>query len=167
MRLFVALKPAAEAVEWLLAQCPSAFSPNFRPTPAEYLHLTLLFLERWPSSEVEALFQCLEAPLGTAQAFWLTPTSKGWHHYTFWVYMQPDARLEALVATLHRAVGLLPPKSFSPHITLARRHRPLWEKPLPLTTAPLLFFPEAVLYESRLYPTGAQYEPLRRYRLSS
>ncbi|MCS7162196.1 MAG: hypothetical protein NZ958_02545 [Bacteroidia bacterium] len=166
MRLFVALKPADEAVEWLLAQCPRPFSSNFRPTPPEYLHLTLLFLKRWPSSEVEALFQCLEGPLRTAQAFWLTPISKGWHHYTFWVYMQPDARLEALVTTLHRAVGLWPPNSFLPHITLARRRQPLWEKPLPLTMGPALFFPEAVLYESRLHPTGAQYEALKRYRLS-
>ena len=175
-RLFVALELPPAARDALAAFRDAAADPAvWRPVPLEALHLTLAFLGRRPAEDVAVVGQVLEAAAGPAPRLVLAGA-----------LLLPPRRARVLCAALDDSDGTLaelqsrvsdglaaagvyvPEKRpFRAHATVARL-RPRERAPRSIETAPepLEFHGEALtLFESRLHPHGARYEPLVRLDL--
>ncbi len=165
MRIFLGLIPTLASRAWILQAYPLALPNGTRYIPPDQLHLTLLFIGDYPEKDVPQLCTRLEAILNGERAYQLTPHSLHWVHRTLWVVLEEDLRLRALADRLHEAVGLPNPKSFRPHITIARARRPIQQLSLRMPAPQPLAFAEAHLFRSILKPDGATYESLARYSL--
>jgi RNA 2',3'-cyclic 3'-phosphodiesterase len=176
IRLFVALELPDAARAALAAFRDAAADPDiWRPVPDEALHLTLAFLGRRSAGEVALiaplLHQAAEAAprLVLDEALLLPPrrarvlcASLG----------DPDgtlAGLQSRVSDELAAAGLYTPEKrpFRAHATVARL-RPRARAPRAVDAAPepLEFAGGPLtLFESRLHPRGARYEPLVRVNL--
>jgi RNA 2',3'-cyclic 3'-phosphodiesterase len=177
LRLFVALElpPAARAA--LVAFRDEVADPAiWRPVATEALHLTLAFLGRRPATDVALIEPLLRAAAGAAPRLALDGA----------VLLPPRrarvlcaalddldgtlAELQARVSDGLAAAGVYVPEKrpFRAHATVARLRprarapRAVSESPEPLefTGGPL------TLFESRLHPHGARYEPLVRVPLN-
>jgi 2'-5' RNA ligase len=157
--------------------CREAAAPDvWRPVAADNLHLTLAFLGRRPVEDVAGVGRVLDECAGPAPRLALGPA----------LLLPPrrarvlcasvadvDGTLEKLQACvsagLERAGVYTPEKRpFRAHATVARL-RPRARAPRALDAAPsaLEFFGDALtLFESRLHPSGARYEPLVRIALA-
>jgi 2'-5' RNA ligase len=177
LRLFVALElpPAARAA--LVAFRQAAADPDvWRPVPDEALHLTLAFLGRRPAGDVATVSSILDevaeaAPRLVLAGGLLLPPRRA--RVLCASLEDPDGTLTGLQARLSdklAAAGVYTPEKrpFRAHATVARLRaqarapRSISEAPEPLEFAggPL------TLFESRLHPHGARYEPLTRVSLS-
>jgi 2'-5' RNA ligase len=177
VRLFVALElpPAARAA--LVAFRTAAADPDiWRPVPDEALHLTLAFLGRRPAGDVATVSSILDevaeaAPRLVLAGGLLLPPRRA--RVLCASLEDPDGTLTGLQARLSdklAAAGVYTPEKrpFRAHATVARLRararapRSISEAPEPLEFAggPL------TLFESRLHPHGARYEPLARVFLS-
>jgi 2'-5' RNA ligase len=170
IRLFVALE-LPERVRSALAEfCREAAAPDvWRPVAVDNLHLTLAFLGRRPEADVVAIEPALAgcarpAPRLALGAALLLPPRRA--RVLCAEVEDPDGTLAALQACvsagLARAGVYTPEKRpFRAHATVARL-RPSARAPRSLEAAPepVAFLGEALtLYESRLHPSGARYEP--------
>ena len=165
LRTFFAISPddparaaLAEGARW------SAKSCGGRPTPAELIHLTLVFIgstKREGVADLVAMMNAIEQP-----AFELTLDSIGWFRRNgiVWAGSQspPEAliALQALLARSAERLGFsLDVRPYSPHLTLARdAHR----SPPSTTVSPSQSWRVSSfeLMSSHLGGTGPRYEVL-------
>jgi 2'-5' RNA ligase len=183
-RLFFAITPDGPTVVALgrlldaLRQASAGRNGSLRWVEPGRLHLTLQFLAHVPDAwlgELEALgarvaaaepvFDVVFDALGgfpsleRARVLWLGVQAGE----------QPLGRLAAALAAGLDALGLpVEPRSFTPHLTLARSREPRAGQPLrdrvPVPAGLGFRARELVLYESRLGAGPAQYVPLNRAR---
>lgn len=172
LRLFAALDLPAEPRAALAAFRDAAVDPAaWRPVPDAALHVTLAFLGHRPSedaavvAEVIARLEEPPAPGVRAGAPLLLPPRRP---RVLAVALEDPAgelaRLHGQVAEGLAAEGVYVPerRRFRPHVTLARLRSGAAPPAAPADgPGPLSFTGAAVtLYESRLGPGGARYEPL-------
>jgi 2'-5' RNA ligase len=174
-RAFIALDPPAEVrgelTAWLRQARPGK---GLRPVKPENLHLTLAFLGDRSEGELALVANILnefadEAPrLAIGAPLWLPPRRPR-------VLAVEIRSLDGLLAPLQSgiarslagALGWHEPRSFRPHITVARMGRDfrLPRQPLPPTPSLEFSAERLVLYRSHLLPEGAQYEPIQAWPL--
>jgi 2'-5' RNA ligase len=176
LRLFVALEFPEPVVAALAAFRDAAADPEvWRPVASESIHLTLAFLGRRPAADVAVVGDLLRdvagpAPrLALAGALLLPPRRA---RVLCSVVLDPDGTLATLQARVSDGLaeaGVYVPEKrpFRAHATVARlRPRARPPRSVPVAPEPLEFAGEALtLFESRLHPGGARYEPLARVEL--
>lgn len=181
-RLFAAVDPppdiAAELSRWARSAARAGRdgeAPALRILDPDSLHVTLLFLGERPAEEIDALAAALsdaasgaqECVLETGAPLWLPPRRP--RALAVEVH-DPDGDLAAFQRELARGLCEITrapqPRRFRAHVTVARsRAAPRRGAELP-ATPPLGFsVAEAVLYRSRLEPSGARYEAVARAAL--
>lgn len=175
-RLFAAIRPPAPVIQRLLAMEGGVAGARWQD--AGQLHLTLRFFGEVEPQVAEDLVTALESVCAPPFALALRGVGhfekKGRAH-TLWAGLAPSDALLALQRRIERAARRagLPAESrvFAPHITLARSNA---------GSGPLLPFLQANsalagepwrveafdLVESTLATTGAEYQIVRRYRLT-
>jgi 2'-5' RNA ligase len=176
-RLFVAVDPPAAIQNDLARWARSAVAgrESIRRLDAGLLHVTLCFLGYRPLSELDAIARMtLEhaaalSELEVGAPLWLPPRSP---RVLAVELRDPGGALESLQRTLAGAfaaeIGYVPEKRrFRPHLTVARMRAGVAPEARELPATPRLrFIPQALtLYRSRLYRSGAEYEPVARAEL--
>lgn len=177
-RLFVAIRPPAPVRETLLAAMGDD-GPGVRWQDEDQLHLTLAFLGEVDPQRGEDLIEALAAV--RSPPFELAVRGVG--HFerkgapsALWAAVAPSEALERLhgrvVAACRRAGAEPDRRGFRPHVTLARLNRSSppaggWLAAHGTLAAGPWDVREFWLYESRLSPAGAQYEPLVSFSLKS
>ena len=178
LRLFVALELPEPARDALTRFRDTAADPDiWRPVPTESLHLTLAFLGRRPASDVPAIDGVLHAAAGAAPrlalagALLLPPRRP---HVLCAALTDRDGTLTDLQARVSdglAAAGVYTPekRAYRAHATVARlRPRARAPRSIAAEPEPLEFAGEALtLFESRLHPHGARYEPVVRLTLAA
>jgi RNA 2',3'-cyclic 3'-phosphodiesterase len=177
LRLFVALELPEAARAALAAFRDAAADPDvWRPVPDEHLHLTLAFLGRRPAGDVAIVSSVLQEAAGAAPRLALAGA-----------LLLPPRRARVLCASLDdldgalgelqarvsdelAAAGVYTPEKrpFRAHATVARlRARARAPRSVSAAPEPLEFAGGPLtLFESRLHPHGARYEPLTRVSLN-
>jgi 2'-5' RNA ligase len=187
VRLFAAVDPTAAAAGELSRWARSAAragrdgdTPALRILDPESLHVTLLFLGERPAEEIDELASALagaalgarECDLETGAPLWLPPRRP--RALAVEIH-DPSGHLAALQRDVARSLcdvmsppAPQPPRRFRAHVTVARS-RAAPRRHAELEATPPLRFPvcEAVLYRSRLEPSGARYEAVARAPLGS
>jgi 2'-5' RNA ligase len=177
LRLFVALELPDEARAALVAFRDAAADPDvWRPVRDDALHLTLAFLGRRPAGDVTIVSSILHevgeaAPRLTFADALLLPPRRA--RVLCASLEDPDgtlADLQARVSDELTAAGVFTPEKrpFRAHATVARL-RPRARAPRSVPAAPERFEfagGPLTLFESRLHPHGARYEPLVRVNLN-
>ena len=176
-RLFAAIRPPAAVIGALLDLEGGVAGARWQD--AGQLHLTLRFFGEVEAAQADDLAAALEgvraAPFALALRGVGQFAKKGSAH-TLWAGLAPSDALLALqrqVESAARRAGLPPEgRKFAPHITLARLNRASGPvQPFMQTHGALHGEPWPVvafdLMESTLTPAGAEYETVRRYRLSA
>jgi 2'-5' RNA ligase len=192
MRLFIALDidEAIRAKLRTFLDDVRSFAPDARWVRAESLHVTLQFIGEKPADSVDTI----KAKLAQVSALTFDLSFRGYGFFptaksarVFWVGIEAGAQLPALVAAIDNTTATLgipkEDRSFSPHLTLARRgggsgsprrqkddfrnkvFQRLSEK---LAAMPTLEFGtmtarEFFLYESVLSRDGSRYTKLERF----
>jgi len=176
LRLFVALELPPAAHSALVAFHDAAADPAvWRPVAVEALHLTLAFLGRRPAGDVAVVERILREAAGPAPrlalggAVLLPPRRP---RVLCAALDDPDGTLGELQARVSDGLataGVYVPEKrpYRAHATVARL-RPRERAPRTVSAAPepLEFHGGPLtLFESRLHPRGARYEPLSRVSL--
>jgi RNA 2',3'-cyclic 3'-phosphodiesterase len=174
LRLFIGLRPPADAVDtlvdWQREQLPDAV----RAVPRDHLHVTLAFLGHRPAGELPAILEALRAAAGrVAERPRLTPVRyRETRSVGMLVLEDEDGRAAALAGDLQERLELLgvyrrERRKWLPHLTVARFREPKGLRPsLPNRGTYVLIPSDASAYLSRLRPGGAQYEILESVELS-
>ena len=175
-RAFVALDlpPETEDAIQGLQQALTAY----RPTPADNLHLTLVFLDDQPDDVLEDLHDRLAALRPPAISLTLGGgdlMGRGGQVLALRTQNTPEmTALQAEVARAARKSGIHPEaRRFLPHVTIARPRAPDAPAALAKLTAALppevrlapATAPSFSLFGSVLHPTGARHEALATYPL--
>jgi RNA 2',3'-cyclic 3'-phosphodiesterase len=176
LRLFVALELPPAVRSALASFRDAAAEPSvWRPVAEDALHLTLAFLGRRPADDVPAIERVLHAAAGPAPRLALAgavllPPRRA--RVLCAALDDPDGTLGELQARVSdglAAAGVYVPEKrpFRAHATVARlRPRERAPRTVSATPEPLEFHGESLtLFESRLHPHGARYEPLSRVSL--
>lgn len=176
LRLFVALELPEAARAALVAFRDKAADPEvWRPVPDEALHLTLAFLGRRPAGDVTVVSSVLHdvaeaAPRLVLGGGLVLPPRRA--RVLCASLEDPDGtlgELQARVSDELTAAGVYVPEKrpFRPHVTVARlRPRARASRTVSGSPEPLEFAGGPLtLFESRLHPHGARYEPLVRVNL--
>ncbi len=169
LRLFLALRVPAGVLDeiegWQRKQLMGV-----RVVPREHLHVTLAFLGRRPTAELEAIVGALREAAAGAGQIGLTPARYRETRSVGMLVLEDEGGAAALVAgALQESLEQLgvyrcEARPWLPHLTVARwRERPrLLPEPPPRRT----FVPsDAAAYLSRLHPAGARYEVLESVAL--
>jgi 2'-5' RNA ligase len=176
LRLFIALELPEAARSALVAFRDEAADPDvWRPVKDEALHLTLAFLGRRPAGDVAIVSSVLhEAAEGAPRlvlrdALLLPPRRARVLCASLEDLDGTLAALQARVSEGLAAAGVYTPEKrpYRAHATVARL-RPRARAPRTIEAAPepLEFAGGPLtLFESRLHPHGARYEPLVRVNL--
>jgi 2'-5' RNA ligase len=176
MRLFVALELPAAARDALVAFRDAAADADvWRPVPVESMHLTLAFLGARPEGDVGVIEPILRdvdprAPRLRLGGALLLPPRRA--RVLCADLDDVDGTLAALQSRVSDGLaeaGVYTPEKrpFRAHATVARlRARARAPRAVDVAPSPLEFLGEALtLFESRLHPRGARYEPLVRVNL--
>ena len=176
LRLFVALELPDAARAALVAFREEAADPEvWRPVADEALHLTLAFLGRRPAGDVTVVSSVLDdaaeaAPRLALAGGLLLPPRRA--RVLCASLEDPDGTLidlQSRVSDELTAAGVYVPEKrpFRPHVTVARlRPRARAPRSVSQSPEPLEFAGGPLtLFESRLHPHGARYEPLTRVSL--
>ena len=177
LRLFVALELPDVARAVLVAFREEAADPEvWRPVADEALHLTLAFLGRRPAGDVTVVSSVLHdaaeaAPRLALAGGLLLPPRRA--RVLCAALEDPDGTLidlQSRVSDELTAAGVYVPEKrpFRAHVTVARlRPRARAPRSVSQSPEPLEFAGGPLtLFESRLHPHGARYEPLTRVSLS-
>ena len=181
-RLFVALELPDEARSALVSWRDAALTgrSDLRPVTPAALHVTLVFLGYRAEKEIDAVGEAAFSSLGRAAApllafssvhavgprreprlFALDLTDSG----------QRCVAVQAAVSDALAAARFYKPEKqpFWPHVTFARVKRGVRAAALDASPPQLEPFraPVVTLYRSHLSPSGASYEPLRRFHLET
>lgn len=175
-RLFIALRPPPPVRDTLLAAMGDD-GPGIRWQDEDQLHLTLAFLGEVDAHRGDELIESLAAI--RAETFEIELRGVG--HFerkgapsALWAAVLHNPALDRLhtrVICACRRAGVEPDgRGFRPHVTLARLNRsgpPAggWLAANGTLTAGPWPVDEFRLYESRLSPAGAQYEPVMSFRI--
>jgi 2'-5' RNA ligase len=175
-RLFVALElPSAARAALAAFREAAADSEVWRPVPDEALHLTLAFLGRRPAEDVDTVSSVLQEAAGPAPRLilgdgLLLPPRRT--RVLCASLADPDGTLASLQARVSdglASAGVYVPEKrpYRAHATVARlRPRARAPRSVPASPEPLEFAGGPLtLFESRLHPHGARYEPLVRVNL--
>jgi 2'-5' RNA ligase len=178
-RLFIAIDIPDEAVAELLQwqQRHLAGDRTLRLTPAEQLHVTLVFLGQMDERRLERCAAQLER-IEDRRAFELTADRlvglpKGHNpRVVAAAFGEPGERPRQLHDEL--AAGLTAKRLYKkekrpwfPHITIARSRGRTRLRPAGITPEPVKFTAVRVtLYNSILKPSGAEHRPLKSVRLT-
>lgn len=190
MRLFCAvelpgtLRAALAAAVAVLRRPVERAGVDVRWTPAENLHVTMWFFGEVPADAVAALQTALSRPI-PQQPFWIGVGGVGVFPPAgapriLWAGLREGAEaLQHMYAALTArlaTVGYTPDRdTFHPHVTIGRvRARPTRAGAAAMRQAHLADLGEhgrarveaLTLFQSRLSPRGAQYEPLQRVPLA-
>jgi 2'-5' RNA ligase len=179
LRLFVAVELPEEVrdalFQWASPLCAS--SAALRQVPVESLHVTLCFLGDMSPGQVDPVCRACQtatafsvASLATAEALWLPRRRPR----VLSVELEDTGGLlgslqAQLAAELARAGTFTPePRSFLPHVTVARVRGATRRPPAELPKPPTIGFTaeQIVLYRSQLGGGPARYEALHRVALS-
>jgi len=175
MRLFVALRPPAPVRDALLDAMDD--DPGIRWQDDDQLHLTLAFLgdvDRRAEQDLADALAAVESPPFELAVRGVGHFERKGRPSALWAGIGPSEpldRLQRRVVAACRRAGLEPDrKAFRPHVTLARLGRSSppagrWLAAHGTLAAGPWEVDEFALYESRLTPAGAQYEPLARFSL--
>ena len=179
MRLFFAL-PLPPAIQRDLAALRRDLG-KARWVPAAQLHLTLRFLGEVDDDTATRVIEAVREE--RERAPWALPPLRARGIGTFggrkprvlFAGVTPREPAEAVAASIERAVvgvGLAPEaRPFAAHITLARFARPDLDRITAFLRDEATFatepfeVPEAILYRSKLTPSGALHEPLHRFAI--
>jgi 2'-5' RNA ligase len=180
-RAFVAVAPPVpvlDALDHLVARIGTPPAAGLRWTPRAHWHITLRFFGpvAAPDRVVAALQDALAGPapgriaLGGSGGF---PTAG--RATVLWIGVREGVEwLRGLAEAVERAAiaaGLAPePRSFRPHLTLARIRTPRPIRPLlgEIGSAPIgpaWSVDEVVLFDSDTRPDGAVHHPIHSFRL--
>jgi len=169
LRLFLALRiPAATLEE--IERWQHDELRNVRVVPREHLHVTLAFLGRRPSGELDSIVEVLFGAAAGAEEIRLTPVRYRETRSAGMLVLEDDSgRAAALADDVQQRLERLgvyrrEERSWLPHLTVARwRKRPRLQPEPPLVGT---FVPsDAAAYLSRLHPAGARYEVLESVAL--
>jgi RNA 2',3'-cyclic 3'-phosphodiesterase len=179
LRLFVALElPEAVRAALVAFRDAEADPLLWRPVAPEAIHLTLVFLGRRDAADVPAAGRVLRDAVGPAavaprlvlDGALLLPPRRA--RVLCASLVDPDGTLGSLQARVSDGLteaGVYVPEKrpFRAHATVARlRSGARAPRSLDVAPEPLEFAGEALtLFESRLHPHGARYEPLERVKL--
>jgi 2'-5' RNA ligase len=168
MSLFVAIRPAAAALEHLeRAVDPLRAEPGLRWAAPESVHVTVAFLGRVPDERLPELETRLARAAARHRVLTLAVAGAG-HFGTRVLFAKVDGDVDALrrlaasvVAAARRANVPVDERPYRPHLTLARSRgqsslRPLAEE-LDSYSGPAWTVDEVLLMESR--PTGVTGRP--------
>jgi 2'-5' RNA ligase len=174
-RLFVALRPPYAMRQQLLGAMGGV--PNARWQQDEQLHLTLRYIgeiDRPQADDVAHALAAIDHPCPTITLSGVGSFDRKGKVHTLWAGIAADLALQRLQARIERALieaGMPPePRTFKPHITLARINReagpiePFLARNAGLASAPMAI-DAFLLFESRLGSEGASYEAIARYPL--
>jgi 2'-5' RNA ligase len=177
LRLFVALDLPDDVRAGLAAAGADADQDVWRPVAPAALHLTLAFLGRRPPGDVVAIERVLAAEAGGPAprlqlgAALLLPPRRA--RVLTLELADPGGTLAALQARVSaglQAAGVYTPEKrpYRAHVTIARlRPRARAPRSTDLALAADFHGGPLTLYESRLHPSGARYEPLARVELNA
>ena len=169
LRLFLALRiPAATLEE--IERWQHDELRNVRVVPREHLHVTLAFLGRRPSGELDSIVEVLFGAAAGAEEIRLTPVRYRETRSAGMLVLEDDSgRAAALADDVQQRLERLgvyrrEERSWLPHLTVARwRKRPRLQPEPPSVGT---FVPsDAAAYLSRLHPAGARYEVLESVAL--
>lgn len=179
LRLFVAIRPPEEVLRAVTRRCRE-LSQELAPArwvEPQQLHLTLLFLGEVASEARGEIEDRLARGLSSAARFDLGLVGGG----TFppsrparvaWIGVDEPAPVVALHRQVVRYLGRQGSGPFTPHLTVARPRRPWprsavarFEAAVRGSIGPRWTVEEVALVRSRLEPTGARHDTLRRYSL--
>jgi len=171
LRLFFALQPDPAARQALGALARDiARETGGRATPAENLHVTLVFLGRVPPSHVAQVEAAGARAAAVGEPFALALDQVGWFRRAGVAWAGPRAVppalqhiFGALCGALEEAGFVLEARPFDPHLTLARRSvRPPAER----NAFRAQWSADAiVLMASETLPAGPVYRALASWRL--
>jgi 2'-5' RNA ligase len=168
-RLFFALWPDDRIRAALVAQrMRIAHDFSGRPTRADTLHMTLLFLGAMPELVVPTLMACGDHVRAAPFTLCIDARSHFREARVAWLgATEPPAQLFALhdaLAHAVRAAGIsFDEAPYHPHITMARKCS---EFPAPGATPPIEWAVESfVLVDSRQTPSGPIYRVLKHWPL--
>jgi 2'-5' RNA ligase len=178
LRLFVAAYPPPGAAEQMLALLDALRLPRHRRTPAEGVHMTVLFLGEQPAPRLPAIADAIRAVATMARPITLTPEGliplpPRREARLVALECRADAGLATLYSSLVAALGPLTGTTHRdrllPHFTLARfapgarvdRRAPL---PRAAGLGPMVVR-ELVLVRSVLGPGGAVHTPVECFAL--
>lgn len=175
-RLFVACYPPPDASENLLAVASPQEFGHARRTPAEQIHLTLLFIGDTDERQFEPVKESLRRSVAGLPTFMLTPTrlaqlpARG-EARTLVVEVADEPTLleihRRLVTRLSRPAQRARGSAFTPHLTIAR-YPPgpvVRLSPRPLSAPPILVR-QVRLMASELRPSGAVHRLVECFELS-
>ena len=174
-RLFIALYPPISVARELLASLAPLELPKHRATPAEQLHMTVLFLGETSERELDNVLESIARAAAAVPPFTLTPTTlallpeRGPARLVAALTDTPPAlvelhrRLVARLATQRRKPG-----PFTAHFTLCRFAAPTRCKlpALELRSEPFEV-PSIALQRSILRPEGAEHRHVARFELGA
>ncbi len=167
MRLFVALEPSdgfRDALAGLQERLRAAGVTGRWLRPAN-LHLTLAFIGMWTPDAAE-LLPPVEQPFSITLSHPGVFPAAG----VLWAGVRPSRALDGLAERVRAALGEagvpFDPKSFTPHITLARKPRVPEGLELPEFRVPpaRMIVREVCLYQSRRTEDGMAYTVIGRGR---
>jgi len=179
-RLFLALEPPEADRASLAAWRDDLVGgrDDLRPSAAETLHLTLVFLGYRPEKEIAAIARAALAAVAgceaaTLHATGVVPVPRRGAPRLFALDLEDEGGRAAAIQSaasdaLATARFYRPEKRpWWPHLTLARVKRGRRAEPLePRAPAPSpIRATQVTLYRSTLRPQGAQYDPLERVEL--
>ena len=178
LRLFLALRLPDDAVaalaDWQARELAgtSRLGSAGRIVPPENLHVTLAFLGSRPASELPAIAGALREAAAAARPFELAVERyRETRSVGMLVLSEPSGEAGRLAVRLHgrlEELGVYRPEArpWLPHVTVVRyRERPRRRPPLPELGA--VVPSDAAAFLSRLHPSGARYEVLESFPLSS
>jgi 2'-5' RNA ligase len=169
VRLFCALTIPEDGVRGVVEWQGRLPDGDFRPVPADNLHVTLAFLGARPERELDAIGGELAAAAGAARPIVLTASRyRETQSVGMLVLDDEDGAASALAADLAgrlARLGVCEPEArpWLPHLTVVRFRRPPRLSP---AVPELRLVPSgAAVYLSRLRRSGAEYVVVQRFGL--
>lgn len=170
IRVFFAIKPDAAALQQLFHLTNQLKSTcNGKYIKTENIHLTLVFLGEVAIDQLDSIRSAMNSI--TAQSFNFSIDKIGYWKQNKIIVAKPSKcmpELLALVNNIQRtlsAIGLVfDSRTYKPHITLARRVKPI--QVIPALAAPISWrVTEWFLLQSKQTDLGMNYIPLDRWPL--
>jgi RNA 2',3'-cyclic 3'-phosphodiesterase len=167
LRLFLALRLRADAVDEIGAWQQALLRDGVRVVPRDNLHVTLAFLGHRPSAELPAIVDVLRAAAADAGPIELrVERYRETRSVAMLVLEDPGGGAAALAADVQERLERLgvyrrEDRPWLPHVTVARyRDRPRLRLEPPRLRTPVLIPSDAAAYLSRPGATGAEYAVL-------
>jgi len=172
MRIFSALDLPLEVKEEIFKKVSKNFRiKGVKLVEKENLHITLKFYGEKSEEEVLEIIDRYESSLAQGLSFEASITKIGAfpnqnNPRVVWLGFDNDKPFQTILNNINEYE-----KGFVPHLTIARVKDPMAKKEVKeilRNTRPYIKkikFETLVLYESKLYPTGPVYKPIKKWKL--